>query len=209
MTVNTQPEEHLHHLLRVCGALTPEERHSITHAFTLAARLHAGAVRRSGEPFVEHPLAVALIVAQMGMDAEVIIAALLHDVVEDAGYSLLGLHAQFGAAVAHLVDAVSVPEAGVLPRSLLHPLATHKLLRAMETDRRAGWLKLADRLHNMRTLQALRPEEQRSFALETLTFYVSLAHHLGAVTIQEELARLAQGVLREPLMEERREGEQA
>jgi (p)ppGpp synthase/HD superfamily hydrolase len=122
-------------------------------------------------------------------------------VVEDAGYPLSTLHAQFGVTVADLVDAVTVPEADALPRYLLHTLATHKLLRAMETRRRAGWLKLADRLHNMRTLAPLRPEEQRMIALETLTFYVPLAHHRGGVTIKEELERLAQNVLRATLRE--------
>jgi (p)ppGpp synthase/HD superfamily hydrolase len=164
-------------------------------------RVHEGTVRRSGEPFIEHPLAVALIVVQMEQDAEVIIAALLHDVVEDAGYPLSALHAQFGATVAQLVDAVTVPEAETLPRYLLHSIATHKLLQAMEAERRAGWLKLADRLHNLRTLAPLRPDEQQMLALETLTFYVPLAHHLGAVTIQGELERLAQDILKETLME--------
>jgi guanosine-3',5'-bis(diphosphate) 3'-pyrophosphohydrolase len=201
MTVNTHQEEQLHHLLAACGTLTPEERDAIMRASFLAARVHAGAVRRSGEPFVEHPLAVAVIVARMGLDAEVIIAAVLHDVVEDAGYPLEALHAQFGVAVARLVDAVTVPEAEVLPRYLLHAIATHKLLQAMEAERRAGLLKLADRLHNLRTLQALRPDEQWMIALETLTFYVPLAHHLGVEAIQSELERLAQGVLRETLME--------
>lgn len=183
MMMQMHQEEHLHRLLVTCSALSPEERDAITQAYLLAARVHAGAVRRSGEPFVEHPLAVALIVAEIGQDAEVIIAALLHDVVEDAGYPLSALHAQFGATVAQLVDAVTVPEADVLPRYLLHTLATHKLLRAMETQRRAGWLKLADRLHNLRTVEALRPDEQQMIALETLTFYVPLAHHLEAVTL--------------------------
>lgn len=201
MTVNTQQEEHLHHLLTACAALTPEERNIITRASTVAARVHAGAVRRSGEPFIEHPLAVALIVVQMHLDAEVICAAVLHDVVEDAGYPLSALCAQFGIAVAHLVDAVTVPEAVHLPRYLLHTIATHKLLQVMKTDRRAGWLKLADRLHNMRTLQALSTPEQQMIALETLTFYVPLAHRLGAVTIQGELTRLARGVLRETFRE--------
>jgi guanosine-3',5'-bis(diphosphate) 3'-pyrophosphohydrolase len=199
--VNAQQEEHLHRLLSVCDLLSPEERDAITHAYTLAARVHAGAMRRSGEPFIEHPLTVALIVAQIGLDAEVICAALLHDVVEDAGYPLEALRAQFGASVAHLVDAVTVPEAEVLPRYQLHSIATHKLLQAMETNRRAGWLKLADRLHNLRTLAPLRPDEQRMIALETLTFYVPLAHHLGAVTIRGELERLAQEGLSETLME--------
>jgi (p)ppGpp synthase/HD superfamily hydrolase len=78
-----------------------------------------------------------------------------------------------------LVDGVPVPEADALPRYLLHTLATHKLLRAMKIERRAGWLKLADRLHNMRTLGALRSDEQRMIALETLTCSVPLAHRLG------------------------------
>jgi (p)ppGpp synthase/HD superfamily hydrolase len=200
MSVKTHYEEHLHHLLTACAALTPEERHTITRASTLAARVHAGAVRRSGEPFVEHPLAVALIVAQMGLGAEVICAAVLHDVIEDAGYRLSALCAQFGIVVAHLVDAVTVPEAEALPRYLLHTIATHKLLQVMKTDRRAGWLKLADRLHNMRTLAALRPDEQQRIALETLTFYVPLAHHLEAAKIQGELETRAYGFLRETLM---------
>jgi GTP diphosphokinase / guanosine-3',5'-bis(diphosphate) 3'-diphosphatase len=200
MTATTQ-EEDLHQLLSACGALAPEERDTLTQAYRVASRAHQGMVRRSGEPFVTHPLAVALILAEMHLETEVIISALLHDVVEDTGYPLEALHAQFGAAVAHLVDAVSVPEGEMLPRYLLHTIATHKLLRAMETEKRVGWLKLADRLHNMRTLQALRPNEQRMFALETLTFYAPFAHHLGAVKIQKALEKLAWNVLRAMLKE--------
>jgi GTP diphosphokinase / guanosine-3',5'-bis(diphosphate) 3'-diphosphatase len=173
----------------------------------VASQAQKGAVRRWGEPFVDHPLAVAFIVAQMGLDAEVIIAAVLHDVVKDAGYPRSEWCTQFGDAVAHLVDAVTVLEAELVPRYLLHTIATHKLLRAMEIDRRAGWPKLADRLHNRRTLGALRSDEQRMIALETLTCSVPLAHHLGARMIQGELERLAQGVLKEMLLLQRDESD--
>ncbi|GHP00584.1 hypothetical protein KSF_106310 [Reticulibacter mediterranei] len=196
MNVNMQEEQ----LLSAWSVLTSEAQDMIKRAVMVASQAHQGAVRRSGEPFVEHPLAVALIVVQMGLDAEVICAAILYDVVEDAGYSLLALHTQFGATVAHLVDAVTVPEAEVLPRYLLHTIASHKLLQAMETDRRAGWLKLADRLRNMRTLGDLRPDEQQMIALETLTFYVPLARHLEATEIERELETLAHDFLRETLM---------
>jgi (p)ppGpp synthase/HD superfamily hydrolase len=94
----------------------------------------------------------------------------------------------------------------MLPRYFLHTIAAHKLLRAMEIERRAGWLKLADRLHHLRTLEAFHSDEQQMMALETLTFSVPLAHHLRAVTVREALERLAQGFLRATLIEVRKSG---
>ncbi len=181
--------------------LTPQEMEKIQCAYDLANRAHMGVVRRSGEPYIQHPLEVALLLADMRIDADGIVAALLHDVVEDAHYSLDDLRQQFGPAVANIVDGVT--KFDVLARSgeppgkgeaELHNARSEtvrKVLLAMAEDPRVVVLKLADRLHNMRTLGAMNPTQQQNKARETSEIYAPLARRLGMTLVQNELEDLA------------------
>src|SRR5712691_8316423 len=181
--------------------LTPQEMEKIQCAYELANRAHMGVVRRSGEPYIQHPLEVALLLADMRIDADGIVAALLHDVVEDAHYSLDDLRQQFGPAVANIVDGVT--KFDVLARSgeppgkgeaELHNARSEtvrKVLLAMAEDPRVVVLKLADRLHNMRTLGAMNPTQQQNKARETSEIYAPLARRLGMTLVQNELEDLA------------------
>lgn len=164
----------------------------IERAHAFSARAHAGQRRASGEEFVQHPLAVALILSELEMDAVTIAAAMLHDVVEDTGISLLEVQSEFGPEVALLVDGVT--KLGRLEfRSHVEEQADNlrKMFFAMAEDLRVIIIKLADRLHNMRTLGHLPPERQRLFAQETLEIFAPLAHRLGIWRFKWELEDLA------------------
>ncbi|MBE3558746.1 MAG: bifunctional (p)ppGpp synthetase/guanosine-3',5'-bis(diphosphate) 3'-pyrophosphohydrolase [Ktedonobacteraceae bacterium] len=221
--------------------LTPEDLEKIRRGYALARQAHEGVKRRSGEPFIQHPLEVALLLAGMRIDADGIVAALLHDVVEDTHYSLDELREQFGPAVASIVDGVTKFEA--LASASSHqknqaskqafsasspastsstvppPPATagsqadsstavpapaspidkrrqrtetvRKMLLAMAEDPRVVVLKLADRLHNMRTLGAMSPAQQQNTARETREIYAPLARRLGMALVQAELEDMA------------------
>src|SRR5436305_762994 len=205
--------------------LTPQDMERIERAYELANRAHKGSWRRSGEAYIQHPLEVALLLADMRIDADSITAALLHDVVEDTTYSLEDLHEQFGEAVTNIVDGVTKFDA-LIPGATASPADAEKLtnqnnelalaqaeeqrrqqakemkrrqrsetvrkmLLAMAEDPRVVVLKLADRLHNMRTLAVMNPLQQQNKARETSEIYAPLARRLGMALVQAELEDLA------------------
>ncbi len=169
-----------------------EDPQAIVRAATVAARAHAGQFRKSGEPYVTHPLAVAGIVAELGLDAPTIAAALLHDAVEDTGLTLEVLAEEFGPVVARVVDGVTKLDRLQFDSKEAQQAATvRKMLVAMADDWRVLLIKLADRLHNMRTLTAMPEWKQRRTAQETFDIYAPLAHRLGVQQIRWQLEDLA------------------
>src|SRR5579863_2364315 len=209
--------------------LAPRDLERIEHAYELANRAHMGTVRVSGEPYIQHPLEVALLLADMRIDADGIVAALLHDVVEDTDMTLDELRERFGGAVADIVDGVTKFDtlAGTHGAQLMGSAASgqgvpasfdgaetaeqverrgaeareqkrreraetvRKMLLAMAEDPRVVVLKLADRLHNMRTLGVMNQAQQQNTARETREIYAPLARRLGMVLVQAELEDLA------------------
>ncbi|MHB1137388.1 MAG: RelA/SpoT family protein [Microthrixaceae bacterium] len=163
----------------------------ITESYRLAAGAHKGQRRRSGEPYITHPLAVAGIVARYGMDDVTISAALLHDAVEDTVLTLEELDERFGPEVTAIVDGVTKLERIHFDSKEAQQAATmRKMLVAMAKDLRVLVIKLADRLHNMRTIAALPPWKQERTAQETLDIYAPLAHRLGMQEIKQQLEDL-------------------
>ncbi len=161
-------------------------------AYERARDAHAGQIRKSGEPYIQHPLAVARIVAELGLDDTTIAAALLHDAVEDTGISLADLEAEFGPDVAAIVDGVTKLDRVRFDSKEAQQAATmRKMLVAMAKDLRVLIIKLADRLHNMRTLAALPEWKQERIARETLDIYAPLAHRLGMQEVKQQLEDLA------------------
>jgi GTP diphosphokinase / guanosine-3',5'-bis(diphosphate) 3'-diphosphatase len=167
---------------------------ALQRAFDVAARWHSGQYRKSGDPYITHPLAVATILANLGMDTTTLVAALLHDTIEDTDYGLEQMKVDFGPEVALLVDGVTK-----LDRVKLGDAAKAETIRkmvvAMAKDPRVLVIKLADRLHNMRTLTFLPRPKQEQKAKETLEILAPLAHRLGMNTIKWELEDLAFGTL--------------
>jgi guanosine-3',5'-bis(diphosphate) 3'-pyrophosphohydrolase len=164
----------------------------LQRAYALAEASHEGQLRRSGEDFVEHPLAVANILADLRLDTTTLVAALLHDTVEDTEVSLEQLEEEFGGEVTRIVDGLTKLDALTFrSREQEQAENVRKMIVAMAGDIRVLLLKLADRLHNMRTLSAVRPEKQRSTATETLEIYAPLANRLGVQEIKWELEDLA------------------
>ena len=166
----------------------------IREAYKYAEQLHAGQFRLSGEPYICHPVAVATIVAELGLDTDSICAALLHDTVEDCAdkTSLEDLTKLFGTDVAMLVDGLTkIIQVQVADKEEAHIENIRKMLLAMNRDIRVIFIKLCDRLHNMRTLGAKREERQRAIALETMYIYAPLAHRLGMQKIKHELENIS------------------
>jgi len=164
----------------------------IVHAAELATVAHAGQVRRSGEPYVTHPIAVAGIVADLGLDAQTVAAALLHDAVEDTGVTTEVIERDFGPAVALIVEGVTKLDRLQFDSKEAQQAATvRKMLVAMANDWRVLIIKLADRLHNMRTLSVMPEWKQRRTAQETLDIYAPLAHRLGIQGVKWQLEDLS------------------
>ena len=164
----------------------------IEAAYELAKKAHEGQVRSSGDPYISHPIAVAIILVGLGMDSDTIIGALLHDVVEDTSVTLEDIEKQFGADVAELVDGVTkLANIPYSSRAEQQAENVRKMLLAMAKDVRVVIIKLADRLHNMRTLDFRIPEKQRVKSLETMEIYAPLAHRLGIRSVKEELEDLS------------------
>jgi GTP pyrophosphokinase len=177
---------------RLGGYLPPDEIQQVKRAFYYAEQAHDGQRRRSGEPYVTHPLAVANILANMHMDHQSLMAAMLHDVIEDTGVSKKALSAQFDKPVAELVDGVSkLTQITFEDKAVAQAENFQKMVLAMSRDIRVIIVKLADRLHNMRTLGALRPDKKRRIARETLEIYARIAGRLGINTIRVELEDLS------------------
>jgi GTP pyrophosphokinase len=164
----------------------------VGRAFDMAVEAHAGQRRASGEPYVTHPIASAQILADLGIDPIAIEAALLHDVPEDTEYSLADLEERFGAEVARLVDGVTkLSKFSTLSHEQQQAENIRKMFLAMAEDIRVVLVKLADRLHNMRTLAALGPEKQLRIAHQTMEIYAPLAERLGIWQVKWELEDLA------------------
>jgi len=160
----------------------------IAKAYRLADEAHRGQVRKSGDAYITHPLAVAETLAEFGMDSESIVAAILHDVVEDTDVTLAQIKKEFSPEIAEIVNGVT--KLGKIPFSSREEQQAEnirKMLLAMSADIRVMILKLADRLHNMRTLDFKTEQKQRDTALETMELYAPIAHRLGIRQIQEEL----------------------
>ncbi len=165
---------------------------TINRAFHVAADAHRSQRRSSGESYINHPLSVAHIVADIGLDEISIAAALLHDAVEDTEITVGDVEAQFGAEVAWIVDGVTKLERIQFDSREAQQAATmRKMLVAMAKDLRVLVIKLADRLHNMRTLAGMSPEKQRRIAQETIDIYAPLAHRLGIQEIKQQLEDLS------------------
>ena len=163
----------------------------IVDAYEVAVTAHEGQVRKSGEPYVTHPLAVATICARYGMDETTVVAALLHDAVEDTGVTLADVESRFGADVAALVDGVTKLERIHFDSKEAQQAATiRKMIVAMAKDVRVLVIKLADRLHNMRTIGGLPAAKQERTARETVDIYAPLAHRLGMGEIKQHLEDL-------------------
>jgi (p)ppGpp synthetase, RelA/SpoT family len=173
-------------------SLTPIDRDAVQHAFVFACDRHADQMRKSGDEFITHPVGVAQICAAMRLDSETLCAALLHDTVEDTSASLKEIDDGFGTEVAQLVDGVT-KLTGITFESRDERQAENyrKMMIAVATDVRVILIKLADRLHNMRTLSALAKQKQIAKARETLEIYAPLAHRLGIHAIKWELEDLA------------------
>ena len=166
----------------------------IKKAFLYAKDLHANQFRQSGEPYISHPVEVALIVAKLGLDTDSVCAALLHDTVEDCAEktNLEIISKMFGKEVADLVDGLTkIIQVQVADKEEAHIENIRKMLLAMNKDIRVIFIKLCDRLHNMRTLSAKREDRQRAIALETMHIYAPLAHRLGIQKIKQELENLS------------------
>ncbi|HCN90425.1 MAG TPA: guanosine-3',5'-bis(diphosphate) 3'-pyrophosphohydrolase [Oxalobacteraceae bacterium] len=172
--------------------LTPAELKKVKEAYRFSDEMHLGQMRMSGEPYISHPIAVAEICADWKLDAQAIMAALLHDVMEDQDVKKEELIERFGAPVATLVDGLSKLEK-IEFQSQIEVQAENfrKMLLAMARDVRVILVKLADRLHNMRTLGAMSPEKKRRIARETMEVYVPIAHRLGLNNIYRELQDLS------------------
>ena len=170
-------------------------------AYRTAEHHHRGQTRRSGDPYITHPLAVATILAELGMTPPTLCAALLHDTVEDTPYTLDHLTADFGDEVALLVDGVTKLDK-VSYGDYAQAETIRKMIVAMSKDIRVLVIKLADRLHNMRTLRYLRPQTQQRIATETLEIYAQLAHRLGMNTVKWELEDLAFATLHPKVYDE-------
>ncbi|AOS62920.1 RelA/SpoT family protein [Actinoalloteichus hymeniacidonis] len=163
-------------------------------AYDVAEEKHRSQRRKSGDPYITHPLAVATILAELGMDTITLVAALLHDTVEDTDYSLERLRSDFSDEVAHLVDGVTKLDKVKLGAAA-EAETIRKMVIAMARDPRVLVIKLADRLHNMRTMRFLPPEKQARKARETLEVLAPLAHRLGMATVKWELEDLAFAIL--------------
>ncbi len=177
---------------RLSEYLLPSDLKKIKEAYRFSDEMHLGQVRRSGEPYISHPIAVAEICAEWKLDAQAIMAALLHDVMEDQDVKKDELIERFGAPVASLVDGLSKLDK-IEFQSQVEQQAENfrKMLLAMARDVRVILVKLADRLHNMRTLDAMAVDKRRRIARETMDVYVPIAHRLGLNTIYRELQDLA------------------
>lgn len=181
-------------LLRISyQTLTKEDKEMIRKAFETALDAHKDQRRKSGEAYIFHPMAVAQIVSQeIGLDATSIAAALLHDVVEDTRYTLEDLEQLFGKTVAHIVDGLTkITNLNKDRDASLQAENFRKMLLTLNDDPRVIIIKIADRLHNMQTMDSMRPDKQRKISSETLYIYAPLAHRMGLYNIKTELEDLS------------------
>ena len=175
----------------IAAGFSPEEGEKIRRAYRFAAQAHQDQLRRSGEPYIMHPVAVACIINQMGLDAESVMAGLLHDTVEDTPVTREDIAREFGAPVAMLVDGVTkltkMEHTSYSTKEEQQMEDLRKMFIAMAKDIRVIMIKLADRLHNMRTIQYQKVQKQRDISVETMEIYAPLAHRLGMQGVKWEL----------------------
>ena len=193
--IHTSPN--IEDLIARVGEYLPKEKASeIRDAYEFAAGCHKDQQRKSGGPYIEHPLGTAIFLADLNLDATTLSAALLHDVVEDCGITLQQLTNRFGGDVSKLVDGVTkltrmeikeIPDSLMEPEDRLQAETLRKMLVAMAEDVRVVLIKLADRLHNMHTLSALSKTKRDRIARETIEIYAPLAHRLGIWDIKWRL----------------------
>src|SRR2546430_8683482 len=163
----------------------------IHKAYDFSLRNHTGQTRASGDPYLVHPLEVACVLAEMKMDPAAIAAGLLHDSVEDTSVTIVDIRKEFGEQVAHIVEGVTkIGRIDFSSREEQQAENLRKMMLAMVDDIRVVLIKLADRLHNMRTLEHLPPDRQQKIAQETLDIYAPIAHRLGMGKIRGELEDL-------------------
>jgi GTP diphosphokinase / guanosine-3',5'-bis(diphosphate) 3'-diphosphatase len=179
-------------LLRTMRANRPgDDLELVRKAYEFSQKHHAGQSRASGEPYLVHPLGVAQVLAELKMDAVAIAAGLLHDSVEDTSVTIVDIRKEFGEQVAHIVEGVTkISQIDFATREEQQAENLRKMMLAMVDDIRVVLIKLADRLHNMRTLEHLTPERQQKIAKETLEIYGPIAHRLGMGKIRGELEDL-------------------
>src|SRR5437867_297088 len=210
-----QPDGGIDALVRSVKSYNPKaDLKELQRAFAFAETSHQGQKRASGEDFIEHPLGVAQILADLGMDTTTLVAALLHDVVEDTDLTLEQVEQEFGEQVGQIVDGLTrLDKITFRSREQEQAENVRKMIVAMARDIRVLLIKLADRLHNMRTLQVFSRQKQQEKATETLEIYSPLAHRLGVSRIKSELEDLAFQALHPRRFEEienlveKREGE--
>ena len=172
--------------------MTENDVSLIEKAYFIAKKAHEGQFRFSGEPYIIHPVSVAIILYNLGMDGESMAAALLHDVVEDTDMTKENIQEEFGEDVANLVEGVTkLGKVPIFTKEEQQAENVRKMLMAMSQDIRVIIIKLADRIHNMRTLSFMRPDKRREKAQETLEIYAPIAHRLGIRGVKEELEDLA------------------
>ncbi len=190
---NTLPAARFRDLMNSLRESRPnDDLELVTKAFEFSQRLHAGQKRASGDPYLIHPVEVALVLAEMKMDPTAIAAGLLHDSVEDTSITIEEIQKEFGDQVAHIVEGVTkISKIDLAGREERQAENVRKMVLAMVDDIRVVLIKLADRLHNMRTLEHLPPERQQQIARETLEIYAPIAYRLGMGKIRGELEDLA------------------
>lgn len=197
MTVAVTEEYHqqaprFEHLRKqICNYMDQGQIDQVSKAYKFSANAHSGQLRKSGEPFIEHPLAVSKILADMRMDHETLIAAMLHDVIEDTSVAKAQIKRNFGSGVAQIVDGLSkLTQIEFDSYAEAQAKNFQKMLMAMASDIRVILVKLADRMHNMRTIQHLSLQKRKLIAKETLEIYAPIAHRLGINSIRLELEEL-------------------
>ncbi|BBJ95208.1 MULTISPECIES: RelA/SpoT family protein [Xanthomonas] len=190
-STDTAIPDYVLHLERAASYLPKEQLPILRRAWEVGASAHAGQTRKSGEPYITHPVAVAGVLAELGLDMESLIAAILHDTIEDTPLTREELASEFGEAVAELVDGVTkLDKLKFRDRQEAAAESFRKMLLAMSRDLRVIMIKLADRLHNMRTLGAQSTEARGRIARETLEIYAPIAQRLGMSLIKSELQNL-------------------
>src|SRR5688572_4398852 len=182
--------DYVRELEQAADYLPDDQRAQLRRAWAVGAAAHVGQTRKSGEPYITHPVAVAKVLADQGLDLETLIAAILHDTIEDTPLTYDGLVSEFGETVAELVDGVTkLDKIQFRDRQEAAAESFRKMLLAMSRDLRVIMIKLADRLHNMRTLGAQSDEARQRIARETVDIYAPIAQRLGINKIKAELQR--------------------